>query len=72
MSIDYQKRIEAIRKTKAEFNAKKLELRGYSNGDDHGNLPIPPVPFTPESNHPNGNCYGFTSADGPQRMPRRT
>jgi formate C-acetyltransferase len=62
MPIDYQERIAAIRKTKAEFNAKKLELRGYCNGDDHGNLPIPPVPFEPEPNHPNGNCYGFRCA----------
>lgn len=58
MSIDYQKRIEAIKKTKAEFNTLKLEIRGYMNGDDHGNLPID-VPFTPEPNHPNGGCYGL-------------
>jgi len=62
MNIDYQERIEAILKTKREFNDKKLEQRGYHNSDDHGNLPLPPVPFEPEPNHVNGNCYGSRSA----------
>jgi pyruvate-formate lyase len=61
MPIDYAARITAIRKTKSEFTAQKLEVRGHHNSDDHGNLPMAQLPFDPEPNHSNGHCYGLRS-----------
>ncbi|MCJ7551287.1 MAG: pyruvate formate lyase family protein, partial [Anaerolineae bacterium] len=55
----YQQRIEALRQTKKEHTALKVEMYGHFDTDDHGYIPWPdPVPFEPEPNHPDGGCYG--------------
>ena len=58
--IPYQQRIEALTRAKLEHNRAKLERDGYHDIDDHGNIYWPePIPFTPQSNHPSGGCYGI-------------
>jgi pyruvate-formate lyase len=58
--IPYQQRIEALTQAKLEHNRAKLERDGYHDIDDHGNIYWPdPIPFTPQSNHPSGGCYGI-------------
>ena len=58
--IPYQQRIEALTQSKLEHNRAKLERDGYHDIDDHGNIYWPdPIPFTPQSNHPSGGCYGI-------------
>ena len=55
----YQQRIEALRQTKIEHTALKVEMYGHFDTDDHGYIPWPdPVPFEPVPNHPDGGCYG--------------
>ena len=55
----YQQRIEALRQTKKEHTALKVEMYGHFDTDDHGYIPWPdPVPFEAEPNHPSGGCYG--------------
>lgn len=58
--ISYQQRIEALTQTKLEHNRAKLERDGYHDIDDHGDIYWPePIPFTPQSNHLSGGCYGI-------------
>ena len=45
MIPSFQQRNEMIRKTKLEFNDKKLEMNGHYDNDDHGWIPIEPVTF---------------------------
>ena len=55
----YRARIEALRQTKSEHTQEKIRTKGYHDSDDHGWIPWrEPIPFTPESNHPGGGCYG--------------
>ncbi|MEW6755421.1 MAG: pyruvate formate lyase family protein, partial [Candidatus Latescibacterota bacterium] len=57
--VNYQTRIEALRKTKSEHTDIKVQRRGFFDIDDHGWVPWDePIPFTRESNHPSGGCYG--------------
>ncbi len=58
-AISIRQRIDALARTKWEFNQKKIARDGYHDTDDHGNIPWPdPIPFEPISNHPNGGSYG--------------
>src|SRR3989304_1507572 len=55
----YEKRIEALRATKKEFNDIKIKERGYQDTDDRGWIPWPePIPFVKQPNHPDGGVYG--------------
>jgi formate C-acetyltransferase len=55
-----QQRIEALRKTKGEYTAIKVELYGYFDTDDHGYIPwTAPIPFEAVPNHPSGGCWGI-------------
>ncbi len=57
--FSYRQRIEALAKTKLEFNRAKITAGGFHDVDDHGDIPWPdPIPFTKISNHPDGGSYG--------------
>ncbi len=57
--LTYRQRIEALAKTKLEFNQAKIASGGYHDVDDHGDIPWPdPIPFEKISNHANGGIYG--------------
>ena len=56
----YQQRIDALRQTKAEHTALKIELFGHFDTDDHGYIPwTDPIPFKAVPNHPSGGCWGI-------------
>jgi len=56
---DYHDWIEALAKTKLEFNHKKIARGGYHDTDDHGDIPWDePIPFQRISNHWDGGSYG--------------
>jgi len=58
-AIDYQARIDALRRTKSEHTAEKVRRRGFFDIDDHGWIPWDePIDFTLVPNHPDGGCYG--------------
>ena len=55
----YEKRIEAMRAAKREFNDFKIKVCGYQDTDDRGWIQLPePVPFVRKPNHPDGGVYG--------------
>ncbi|MCC7358453.1 MAG: hypothetical protein IT317_03200 [Anaerolineales bacterium] len=59
LAVSYAARIEAMRLTKQEFNARKIQQCGYQDTDDRGWIPWDePIPFTLKPNHPNGGAYG--------------
>lgn len=56
----YDERIEAIRKTKLEFNDKKIELNGNHNNDDHGWIPFSePIEYEKVLEKESGLCTGM-------------
>jgi pyruvate-formate lyase len=56
----YQQRIDALRETKREHTAIKVELYGYFDTDDHGYIPwTEPIPFEAVPSHPSGGCWGI-------------
>jgi formate C-acetyltransferase len=58
----YQQRIEALRETKREHTALKVEIYGYFDTDDHGYIPwTEPIPFEPVPSHPSGGCWGIAA-----------
>ena len=55
-----QQRIDALRQTKSEHTALKVELYGYFDTDDHGYIPwTEPIPFEAVPSHPSGGCWGI-------------
>ena len=55
----FQRRIEALTKTKIEHTLAKTERDGFHDVDDHGIIYWPePISFELTSNHPSGGCYG--------------
>ncbi len=59
LTIPFEARIDALRVTKWEFNALKIQQCGYQDTDDRGWIPWPePIPFTVTPNHPSGGVYG--------------
>lgn len=54
----FKDRIEAIRRTKLEFNDMKLAGWGHNDVDDHGWIPLECPAFEPEANPETGVCSG--------------
>lgn len=59
MIPSFQERNEAIRRTKLEFNDKKLEMAGYNNNDDHGWIPLEPFEYTRYRDEKSGLVTGM-------------
>ena len=56
--LDYDKLIADIKKTKFEFNDRKIEGWGFSDVDDHGWIPLERPDFEPEVGPESGLCTG--------------
>lgn len=57
--MDFNHRIEELRKCKKEITRNKIEKEGYHDTDDHGYILFDePIPFKVVPNHPDGKCYG--------------
>ncbi len=55
---DFDSLIRDIRKTKLEFNDKKIEGWGHYDNDDHGWIPLERPHFEPETDSRTGLCTG--------------
>ncbi|MBN2047824.1 MAG: pyruvate formate lyase family protein, partial [Anaerolineaceae bacterium] len=59
-TMDYQTLIRKLAERKLEHNTRKVQIQGYHDVDDHGNIPWEePIPFERVSNHPDGGSYGI-------------
>lgn len=54
----FDERIESIRKTKLEFNDRKIIGWGYYDNDDQGWIPWESIDFEPETDPESGLCTG--------------
>jgi pyruvate-formate lyase len=55
----YQDLIHKLSQRKLEHNTRKIQIQGFHDIDDHGNIPWEdPVPFERISNHKDGGSYG--------------
>lgn len=58
--LTYQDRMESLRATKIKHTFAKREMKGYTDEDDYGNIPVPAeFDYQPESNCENGGIYGY-------------
>jgi formate C-acetyltransferase len=58
----YQQRIDALRQTKAEHTAIKVDRFGHFDTDDHGYIPWDEsISFEAVPSHPSGGCWGIAA-----------
>lgn len=57
--LTYQERMKLLHDKKIQDTLKKVEQKGYMDGDDYGTIPLPEgYHFEPEYNHPDKCIYG--------------
>jgi pyruvate-formate lyase len=58
--FDFRNLIHLLSRQKLAHNKEKIQMQGYHDIDDHGNIPWnEPIPFERVSNHSDGGSYGI-------------